>query len=235
MRENANGRTRGYCFTWNNPPDDYSSVLDVIDCRYIVAGEEVAPTTGTRHLQGYVYFRDTKTVAAVRRILRGCHVKAPTGPLNKTVLIAPRREKPMKNQMPLCTHVAIFQWTTPDVAILNATAGRLLEMLHNWETWKTFPVTSSFATTVISGGSKETTCQELKPLGTRVVPGYTEGQAPESPYPSRRSSQTIILSPVRSGGMDINSSQSSVVTTLVNTTCDSAIGSSSGQTVSLHR
>lgn len=79
MRENANGRTRGYCFTWNNPPDDYSSVLDVIDCRYIVAGEEVAPTTGTRHLQGYVYFRDTKTVAAVRRILRGCHVKSANG------------------------------------------------------------------------------------------------------------------------------------------------------------
>jgi len=49
---NPNAKARGWLFTWNNYPDTYRAALDELECRYVCAGEEVAPTTGTPHLQG---------------------------------------------------------------------------------------------------------------------------------------------------------------------------------------
>jgi len=72
-------RNRAHAFTWNNYPDDYATHLDGLLCRYIVAGEEVAPGTGTPHLQGYVVWRSGKTVSAVRQLLPGCHITITRG------------------------------------------------------------------------------------------------------------------------------------------------------------
>jgi len=67
-------RNRAHCFTWNNYPDAYPALLDAVECRYIVAGEEIAPGTGTPHLQGYVVWAQGRTVSAVRASLPGCHI-----------------------------------------------------------------------------------------------------------------------------------------------------------------
>jgi len=72
-------RKRAYAFTWNNYPDDYQLTLAALDCRYIVAGEEIAPITGTPHIQGYVYFASAKTLSAVRALLPGTHLTATCG------------------------------------------------------------------------------------------------------------------------------------------------------------
>lgn len=72
-------RHRAYCFTWNNYPPQYTDHLDQLACRYIVAGQEVAPETGTPHLQGYVVWTSAKTVAASRRLLPGCHLTVARG------------------------------------------------------------------------------------------------------------------------------------------------------------
>ena len=53
-------RNRNYCFTFNNYPD--TSLVDNLICKYIAYSKEVAPTTGTPHLQGYVTFVNAKTV-----------------------------------------------------------------------------------------------------------------------------------------------------------------------------
>jgi len=45
-------RSRKYVFTWNNYPPTYPGTLDDVLCKYVVAAEELAPTTGTPHLQG---------------------------------------------------------------------------------------------------------------------------------------------------------------------------------------
>lgn len=45
-------RCRSWCFTWNNYPAAYQPVLDQLDVRYLCVGEEIAPGTGTPHLQG---------------------------------------------------------------------------------------------------------------------------------------------------------------------------------------
>jgi hypothetical protein len=80
-RENNvnNRRVRGWCFTWNNYPDDYRDTLDGIECRYICFGEEVAPDTGTPHIQGYVYYANNKTLSAVRRQIPGAHLSVAHG------------------------------------------------------------------------------------------------------------------------------------------------------------
>lgn len=72
-------RNRAHLFTWNNYPATYADVLGGLDCRYIVAGEELAPVTRTPHLQGYVVWRNPKSIAAVRGLLVGCHITVARG------------------------------------------------------------------------------------------------------------------------------------------------------------
>jgi len=75
-----NAQYRNWLFTWNNYPPDYRSILDGISCTYICAGEEVAPTSGTPHLQGFVAFSNRgKQLGGVRRVLPGCHLTSAKG------------------------------------------------------------------------------------------------------------------------------------------------------------
>ncbi len=46
---------------------------------YIVVGREIAPTTGTRHLQGFVSFASRKSFAAVRGLLPTSHIECARG------------------------------------------------------------------------------------------------------------------------------------------------------------
>lgn len=50
--------------------------------RYVVCGEEVAPTTGKRHLQAFVEFQNAATFEQVKaRLGEQCHVEAAVGSL----------------------------------------------------------------------------------------------------------------------------------------------------------
>jgi len=69
-------RSRDFCFTLNNPDiDEALATLRSIDCRYIVYGSENAPETGTHHFQGYVAFRNPKTISACSKLLHNAHVE----------------------------------------------------------------------------------------------------------------------------------------------------------------
>lgn len=68
-------RVRGFIFTCNNYTDADESMLASIDCQYVVFGYESAPTTGTPHLQGYIYFRDACTLKAASRKMPRCSLK----------------------------------------------------------------------------------------------------------------------------------------------------------------
>lgn len=66
-------RSRSYCFTKNNYTDEdieaYSKLAD--KCRYLIFSQEVAPDTGTPHLQGYIVFKTQRTFASVKKFLPG--------------------------------------------------------------------------------------------------------------------------------------------------------------------
>lgn len=63
------GRSRAWLFTYNNYTDDDYKRLLAVKCEYIIVGKEIAPETGTPHLQCYVYFKNRKNFAAVSRIV----------------------------------------------------------------------------------------------------------------------------------------------------------------------
>jgi len=73
-------RGRAWCFTANNYGDHGTiAILDEVECRYLCYGKEVCPTTGTPHLQGYVYYENARSKNAVVRQLPHCHVSAAKG------------------------------------------------------------------------------------------------------------------------------------------------------------
>jgi len=95
-------RNRNFCFTYNNYPN-FDLVNNVI-CKYIAYSEEIAPTTGTPHLQGYISFSSAKTLNAVKSLLPGCHVSTMNGSIaqneaycSKAGQLVERGEKPISN------------------------------------------------------------------------------------------------------------------------------------------
>lgn len=78
-------RSRRYCLTWNNYPNEYDNNdpldawLSGLGTKYVVAGREICPTTGTKHLQLYAEFSNARTFARIRAIFPGCHIEPARG------------------------------------------------------------------------------------------------------------------------------------------------------------
>lgn len=76
-------RSRGWCFTWNNYPEEFNVSLDKLPVEYICWGKETAPSTGTPHLQGYLYFSNARTFSSIQRKLPGVHLLPARGTGNE--------------------------------------------------------------------------------------------------------------------------------------------------------
>nr|WAE42401.1 MAG: replication associated protein [Cressdnaviricota sp.] len=55
-------------FTWNNATEEDEAKLQRLEVTYIAYGREVAPTTGTKHLQGYIIFRCNVTFKGLKHM-----------------------------------------------------------------------------------------------------------------------------------------------------------------------
>ena len=66
---------RRYRFTLNNYTDEDMQQLEQFTCTYMVYGYEIAPTTGTPHLQGYFEMKDNKTMSAVCKKIKRISLK----------------------------------------------------------------------------------------------------------------------------------------------------------------
>lgn len=57
-----------------------------MECRYVIAGREEAPTTGTPHLQGFCCFTSVKSFKQVQKLLpSGCWLEAAKGSIKQNV------------------------------------------------------------------------------------------------------------------------------------------------------
>lgn len=80
---------KNWCFTWNNYNDEALHLLSQFCsgeqpvARYLIVGREVAPTTLTPHLQGFVSFTQRRTFASVRALLPDCHLEGAKGTPNQ--------------------------------------------------------------------------------------------------------------------------------------------------------
>lgn len=80
-------RGTAFVFTHNNYTAttlaDLHALFDTLvasgDLLYGIVGKEVAPTTGTHHLQGYVQFVSRRRIGSIRSLLRGAHVEVARG------------------------------------------------------------------------------------------------------------------------------------------------------------
>lgn len=73
-------KTRHFLFTHNNYTPLDVERYQKLECSYIIFGYEVAPTTGTPHLQGYFYVLNPRTLSGVIKSLPGAHITIPDGP-----------------------------------------------------------------------------------------------------------------------------------------------------------
>lgn len=78
-------KNRNFCFTWNNYPTTYSDYLQELVntevLKYVGYCEEIAPTTGTPHIQGFCAFNSPRTIDQARAKFPGCHVEVMLGSL----------------------------------------------------------------------------------------------------------------------------------------------------------
>lgn len=71
-------KQRAYVFTVNNyTEDDELTIYGLVEhAAYLIVGRETAPTTGTPHYQGFVYFRNARSFQGVRELLpEGAHIE----------------------------------------------------------------------------------------------------------------------------------------------------------------
>ena len=72
-------KSRNFVFTINNYSEDTINVLKGLECRYLVFGREIAPTTGTKHLQGLVCFATPRASTALKKKLPTIHLEPMRG------------------------------------------------------------------------------------------------------------------------------------------------------------
>ncbi len=72
-------RYRNFCFTINNYTNEELNELrkkELKEIKYIIVGEEIAPTTGTHHLQGFIIYNSAKTLnAAIKNLPKRSHIE----------------------------------------------------------------------------------------------------------------------------------------------------------------
>lgn len=70
-RHRRAGPAKSFCFTWNNPGEDAEGYLrSLAGVSRMVVGAESAPTTGTRHFQGFVTFRSARRLQSLIKCTR---------------------------------------------------------------------------------------------------------------------------------------------------------------------
>lgn len=65
-------RVRGFVFTLNNySEEELQEIVSTAQqhCEKYIFGKEIAPTTKTPHIQGYLYWKNAKTISASREML----------------------------------------------------------------------------------------------------------------------------------------------------------------------
>lgn len=77
--------SRAWCFTLNNYTEEEDKALQELECNYLIYGYEVAPETGTPHLQGYVRFKFPKKLEQVKAKIPRAHLEKSRGTIEDNI------------------------------------------------------------------------------------------------------------------------------------------------------
>ena len=77
-KNNSPHARNNYCFTWNNYTPElegqFRSWLE-FNCKYAIYGHEIAPVTGTPHLQGFFSLKTKKRMTTLQKRFGENHIK----------------------------------------------------------------------------------------------------------------------------------------------------------------
>lgn len=72
-------RVRRWCWTWQNPPENMRALLESAQASgkvtYVCVGNEIAPTTGQRHGQGYCELKNPTGLKGVISLFQGFNIR----------------------------------------------------------------------------------------------------------------------------------------------------------------
>lgn len=79
MARSTQVKKRNYIFVINNYTAKDEEYIQSLKCKYIVYGREIAPSTGTPHLQGYIMFENARSFNSVKKIFSPHHIEIAKG------------------------------------------------------------------------------------------------------------------------------------------------------------
>lgn len=89
MENPKSGKARGFCFTVNNYSgqdiDWLAKLGQEPSTQYLIAGLEEAPSTGTPHIQGYIYFKNPRSIDKIWEEVPGHVIRANGSPYDNFV------------------------------------------------------------------------------------------------------------------------------------------------------
>jgi len=88
-------RTRSWCYTLNNYTEEERDGLRALSCAYNVFGYERGDE-GTPHLQGYIHFKEKKSLQAVKKVMPRAHLEPRKGTVDQAVDYC-KKKKSSKN------------------------------------------------------------------------------------------------------------------------------------------
>lgn len=111
-------QAKRWCFTLNNYTIDETenltnqNYLIANDIEYIVYGFEIAPTTLTPHLQGFVSFNEKKRISALKKFNSRAHWIICNGSVEQNINYCKKI-----NQTPICEpNKHVFEWGVPPLS-----------------------------------------------------------------------------------------------------------------------
>ena len=73
-------RSRNFVITINNPTTESIDAVKQLKTKYIILGNETAPTTGTKHIQGFFMLTNPTTLTALRnKLVNNPHIESIKG------------------------------------------------------------------------------------------------------------------------------------------------------------
>lgn len=78
-------RSRGWCFTLNNYTQEEEKEVHTWDAQYVIYGREEGDAEHTPHLQGYVYFKNKKTLKAIKKLNGRAHWERQMGTCEQAI------------------------------------------------------------------------------------------------------------------------------------------------------
>lgn len=136
-------RARQFCFTLNNyTQNDIDTIIHYVislNGEYII-GKEIAPSTGTPHLQGYIKMKNAISFTALKKIIPKAHIEIARGTKIENINYCNKENEVLTNiiskkkvPMPEVINITLNEWQLNIIELLNTPDRRTIHWVVDFE------------------------------------------------------------------------------------------------------